>query len=243
MRNRFVITILLLFFAAGYSTAADMLPKAELLQERSFTTLPETTIAPDWVAETAEQFFDIEKITVGAEFLYTISRVAPDLGLLELYNEILKYSTMKGLVYRSTWDDKEYILINESYAIGGQRSRKPLPDPVMETIPEQFVQYVYQDIREFGESVWRGTYSFDGSIITVDIENTDDLWFGPFKVVSAGKMKTLLVIFLQGNDALIYQAGSVHSGIMEFLSFIGMKDYLETTFFDRLKAQGAFYSR
>lgn len=233
----------LLFFAAGYLTAADTLPKAELLQEHSFTTLPETTIAPARIAKAAEQFFDLEKITVGAEFLYEISGVVPDLGFLELYNEILKYRMMKGLVYQSTWDGKEYILINESYAIGGQRSRKPLPDPVMETIPEQFVQYVYQDIREFGETVWRGIYSFDGSVITVDIENADDLWFGPFKVVSAGKMKTLLVIFLQGKDALIYQAGSVHSGAMEFLSFMGMKNYLETTFFDRLKAQGAVYSR
>ncbi len=237
----------LLFLGGGLSgtllseTAAAVLPDPQLVRERIFSEVPVSFYAPQTVRQQVTDFFGGEEITIGAEFLFLTEDVFPEFGMVDVYNAMLGFSKMVGITYYTSRGDRTKTLIYDSYRISDPGSTTALPDLVLEEPESEMRIFVFQDMDEFDELIWEVDYRYDGCCITAVLKNIDPIYMGPFKIVDSGMLSVMLAAVPAGDNVVLYQAGQVYSSTMRTLAKLGLKGYLEETFYQRMKAVSTVY--
>ena len=115
-------------------------------------------------------------ISIGVESLYYLkysnivysNNVTP----ISIYNTLLSIETMKGIEYYSQTRKKMRTLFTESREIISPDDLKPVPDPVIKTIPQILNRYLLQTDKTFGENIYETVYKYEGSAIWVNMINT-----------------------------------------------------------------------
>ncbi len=106
--------------------------------------------------------------------------------MLDVYNRMLKVSTMKGIQYKSySAGDKMKTLFSDAHLISGPKSRKAVADTVAtDLVP--FAQYfAYITDTKFGGNVYTADYTVFDDEILVEVTNYDVIRFLGFKCVDA----------------------------------------------------------
>lgn len=106
--------------------------------------------------------------------------------MLDVYNRMLKVSTMKGIQYKSySAGDKMKTLFSDAHLIAGPKSRKAIPDTVA-TALIPFAQYfAFITDTKFGGNVYTADYTVLADEILVEVTNYDVIKFLGFKCVDA----------------------------------------------------------
>jgi hypothetical protein len=219
----------------------EVLPDPQLIRERTFSEVPASFYAPQTGRQQVSDFFHDEEITIGAEFLFLTEKVFPEHGMVDVYNAMLGFSKMVGITYYTSRGNRTKTLIYDSYRISYPGSTTALPDIVLQEPESEMRIYVFQDMDEFDELVWEVDYRYDGCCITAVLKNLDPIYMGPFKIVDSGMLSVLLAAVPAGDDVVLYQAGQVYSSTMRTLARLGLKGYLEETFYQRMKAVSTVY--
>jgi hypothetical protein len=239
-----IILILIVFSVSVivYAETVIKLPEPELIRERTFSEIPESCYCPEPVKKDVEDFFSVDKMTIGAEFLFLTRDVFPEAGIIDVYNGMLGFSNMVGITYTTSKAKEPKTLVYKSYRIADPDSEQSLPDLIMKEPAAELKIFVFQNMDDFGDIIWEVDYRYNGEFITAELNNVGPIYMGPFKIVDPRNLSVLLTAVPAGNDVVLYQTGKVYSSSMQLLSFLGFKGYLEETFYQRMKAISSVYS-
>jgi len=94
-KSRKMIILILIVFSVSvivYAETVIKLPEPELIRERTFSEIPENYYCPEPVEKVVEEFFSVDKMTIGAEFLFLTRDVFPEAGIIDIYNGMLGFS-------------------------------------------------------------------------------------------------------------------------------------------------------
>jgi hypothetical protein len=244
-KSRKMIILILIVFSVSvivYAETVIKLPEPELIRERTFSEIPENYYCPEPVEKVVEEFFSVDKMTIGAEFLFLTRDVFPEAGIIDIYNGMLGFSNMVGITYTTSKAKEPKTLVYESFRIADPENKQPLPDLILKEPAAELKIFVFQNMDDFGDIVWEVDYRYNGDIITAELSNIGPIYMGPFKIVDPRNLSVLLTAVPAGNDVVLYQTGKVYSSSMQLLSFLGFKGYLQETFYQRMKAISSVYS-
>jgi hypothetical protein len=169
-------------------------------------------------------------LTVGTEalFLFTGYRGKPEDLLLECYNILSSVSTLKGIEYWSASRKRMRILFEEAWVTDGPKSKKKLPDPLVDEIPATRSLFIHQKDSTFGSAECRMDFRFEDNEISAVIINLTPMYYGIIKAMDPEAMQMHILIVPVEEGILFY---GISAG-----KTLNMKIFEE-------KAQKSFYNR
>lgn len=192
------------------------------------------SLAPPCILPRAEAVVANSKDNVLVEVMFLISLTADQLERLtplELYNIPRAASTLEGLKYYSSSEDKYIPVYAKSYSIDSPITKNKQSDPLVSTIPDFDVQYMRQEDRIFGENTYRAHYEHSNGITSVLATNVNTLWYFIFPVLQKEKMHIFFSMLPTEAGILFYTMS-----LVEAKNLFGLENQLANGFKDRLKA-------
>ena len=150
-------------------------------------------------------------VTYGAEVLRLIRTPGPDCRWTDLYNHLRAVSTLQGIEYYSSSRGHHRTLYRRSHAIAAPDDRRPVPDPVVTSVPDSATLYLVQEDSTFGNNVYRTDYRFDGTSITMQVRNLTTMWWGILPLVNPNDFRSVVTVTPTDHGLLYYAAAGVYS--------------------------------
>ncbi|HOV37432.1 MAG TPA: hypothetical protein PLG79_01825 [Spirochaetales bacterium] len=245
--------------SVGTTTLQDLFPGLSGEELTRLTTEKEITryyfepVPPKWLPKSglslriAEDMTKIETV-IGVESIhflpYSEIGIYPGEGgdadpfLLKIYNVLRSVSTMKGLQYYSVTRGRMHTLFAESYAIAGPDNQTRIPDPLVETIPEESVVYVFQEDLTFGKNITRWVYRWEKEEFSVSSTNLTPMKYGILTMADPEQMQTHLLIQPMRDGISFYGCAVVKS-----IRFLGLEKRSKESLYNRIKAIYSWFEK
>jgi hypothetical protein len=153
-------------------------------------------------------------------------------GLLGLYNNLLKVSSLKGILYYSVTRHTMREFFTESYRIDGPETKVKLADlTVADPAPAATSIFTFQNDSSFGENIYRIDYKVEAGSILMMMENVTKIWYGIFPLVDPGNFAYLILVYPAGDYLVFYSVVCV-KGANPF----GLLESRTESFYNRIKA-------
>jgi hypothetical protein len=148
-----------------------------------------------------------------------------------LFNQLAAVSTLAGIEYYSASRQTMRILYETSQVIDSPNSKKPLPDPAHNALPETFVLHARQKDLTFGDNIYRYDYHIGNNIIFFVQENLTSMTAGIIPAIGKNKFRSMIAVIDAGDNLLIYTAAMAKAA-----SIPGMGDRIGASFNNRINA-------
>ncbi|MBN1648316.1 MAG: hypothetical protein JW874_09800 [Spirochaetales bacterium] len=156
---------------------------------------------------------------------------------LHIYNTMRMISLMQGIEYYSRSREKMRLLFEESYFVDKFKSKTPLPDMPVKSIPAHQSLVCFQKDLSFGTNYYRLDYSFASSVSRLYYSNLDTMFYKKLiKAVAPEKMIIELMVFIEQD--MLYVYGIFGASVPGLL---GMDEKAKGSFYERLKAIRNWY--
>lgn len=190
-------------------------------------------LAPDLVnRDLVVEWLDAIPVTYGAEVLRLIRHGAgAGCPWTDLYNHLRAVSTLEGIEYYSASRGSHRTLYQQSYAIAGPDDHTRVPDPVVGGVPARSTLYLVQEDSTFGHNVYRSDYRFDGTTITMQVENLTTMWWSILPLVNPGDFRSVVTVTPTDQGLLFYAAAGIHT-----ISIGGVRERSQSSLRNRLDA-------
>ncbi|MCF7944413.1 MAG: hypothetical protein K9L75_02600 [Spirochaetia bacterium] len=234
----------------GLLLSFSPLQAGELVFQQEFKGMkaPEAIFPSPFTEEIISKVEDAE-FALGEEFLFAVnladSPYAPqgEGRMTDILNDFLRIQQMEGLEYTSAARNKTVILINSSYRIASKDNDEPLEDLQVDAYSGPIRVESKLNMADFGDIYWDITYRMEDNFINISLVNTTKLVFGAlWKVAEPGEFTLDLIVKVEERLAEAFFVGLLDSDSLGFLNFIGLGNYMERTFHNRLYAIGNFYA-
>jgi hypothetical protein len=167
-----------------------------------------------------------------SEALMYLDRGVSDAEFRELYNAFRSVSDLSYMEYynpdKEVWNELFY----ESYRIPDPETNRPLPDPIVSTIPREDSFYVGQEIPPFGYIVSEYSFEAEGEAFLFSSTNLDRFYYRDVPVLAPENMITHVRVIRGSDYVLAYGVG----GARVFTLFGILGDRIETPFAARTSA-------
>jgi len=172
-----------------------------------------TQLAPDIAAtERIRRTAEAVSPSFGLEALhYYPSTEARQLSSVRLYNLTRALSTMEGLEYTVENSTTRKTLYKEAYAINNPESARRIPDPVVDTIPDEASLYALQDDDGFGRNMYKVTHYYDSGVIHVQMTNLTTIRIGFIPIVRSSNFMLHLVMLPTESGLYFYANGAMRT--------------------------------
>lgn len=156
---------------------------------------------------------------------------------LTLYNILRSVSTLEGLEYYSASRGEMRLLFEESWTIADEKSKDPLADSLVSTIPVEDSILIHQKDKSFGNNTQEMSFqAIDGAFAANIVNLTPMRYKGIIKVVDPGNMQIHLIVVPVEEGLLIYGTMSAHTrDVKAFL------DRARDSFTNRVVALSGWY--
>ena len=229
--------------AATSRSRADLVA---LLKERNgeiinlFSDYQEIQYAPAAITEAIkdaqEEGF---QSTVGVEglFYYPVSdnsqffKGTPSQQYLAIYNILRSISSMKGIEYYSASRQRWRTFYLDSYVIPSADAEQPLPDPLVASIPQESLLYIFQHDSSFGRNRYRAHYRYNDNSFLVSIHNLTTMRYLIFPMVRPSNMRILISI-LPTEEGLLYYGLCM----VDVPNLFGFEERVSNSFSNRVRA-------
>jgi hypothetical protein len=148
-----------------------------------------------------------------------------------LFNRLAALSTLAGIEYYSASRQTMRIFYETSQVIDSPSGKKPLPDPLHDTLPASFVLHARQKDLTFGDNVYRYDYHTGTDILFFVQENLTSMTAGIIPAVNKNKFRSMIAVIDAGDVLLIYAAAMAKAA-----SVPGMGDRIGASFNNRINA-------
>jgi hypothetical protein len=135
---------------------------------------------------------------------------------VDFYNYTRALSSLSEVIYYSSRRKDFVHLFEEAYVISQMNKKKPLPDPVAESIPEHSKLYLYVKEVNFGKSFYSVDYYWDGTDLGFFMKNTAPIR-AFIKAVDKQNLLNVLIIMPTEKGYLVYGATSVKLSNKDFI--------------------------
>ncbi|MCX7656396.1 MAG: hypothetical protein N2Z76_07720 [Treponemataceae bacterium] len=149
--------------------------------------------------------------TVMVESLYFYKKTNPNnqrpLNETEknrLFNRLTALSSLTGIQYYSASRKTMRTLYEVSYCIDHPESRKKIPDPVFQGIPNSVTVYAFQKDLTFGENVYTYRFQYDGENFSFIQRNETVMKYGFVPIIDKGNLRSLVVLYDCDDALLVY---------------------------------------
>lgn len=114
---------------------------------------------------------------------------------LDIYNDLVSYSKLKGMVYYSMNAGKPQELILNSYRVRSESDKREIEDPVYSQITENITNYFFQEDNKFGKFVFKSDlYNNENSFVLSNVSTQ-----GIFPLNGKDEYKTI-TFFIYDNE-------------------------------------------
>jgi hypothetical protein len=148
-----------------------------------------------------------------------------------LFNQLTALSTLAGIEYYSASRKTMRIFYETSQVIDNPTSKKPLPDPVNDTLPASLVLHARQKDLTFGDNIYRYNYYTGADIHFFVQENLTSMTAGIIPAVGKNNFRSMVAVIDAGDVLLIYAAAMAKAA-----SVPGMGDRIGNSFTNRINA-------
>jgi hypothetical protein len=148
-----------------------------------------------------------------------------------LFNHLTALSTLAGIQYYSASRQALRVFYETSQVIDGPVGKKPLPDPLYDTLPASLVLYARQKDLTFGDNIYRYDYHTGADILFFVQENLTSMNAGIIPAVGKNKFRSMVAVIDAGDVLLIYAAAMAKAA-----SVPGMGDRIGASFTNRINA-------
>jgi len=205
------------------------------------TMLPDSAFARDLV----EAVKDGLKPNMTIEALYLLQKPASAASRSwteperrAIFNATRALGTLTGIQYYSASRKTMRTFYESSTVIDNPENKSPLPDPVLETIPDQALLYAKQKDLTFGENIYQYTYFSAANAIAFVQKNESSMNYGLVPLLGKGKLRSVVVI-LDTEDALVVYAVSM----VRSFTIPGIEGKIRSSFSNRADAVYSWFSQ
>ena len=175
-------------------------------------------------------------VGVEALFLFPLNGIRKEREVF--FTKLLNISGLKGLEYYSASRKRVWPLFEQSYSIDNPDSGKEVPDPVIDSIPNKGVAYIFQKDTTFGSNISRLDYLASDNVIRMTIINMTPYKYGIIRIIRPANMHLHVAIYLLDDYLLYYGTFGARSG-----SYFLFEKKIHKSFLNRLKALFGWYSK
>ena len=150
---------------------------------------------------------------------------------LRIYNTLRSVSAMKGIEYWSASRERMRVMFQDSFVVKDEKSRSPLPDPLVTEIPGDDSIFIFQHDSSFGKNVYQARYRSQDGSVRLSMRNLTTMYYGILPLVKPEKLR-LEIALLPGDDHILFY-GCI--GVDAF-SMFGMEKKTQSSFYNRIKA-------
>lgn len=157
--------------------------------------------------------------------------------LLHLVNTLRAVSTQEGITYIShRRGNVPYPLFTKSYHVPKVGSWEHLDDPVLQELPSQIHDVVFQKDTSFAGNYYAFNYAIDTDRIFLSVKNMTTLSvFGIIPVIPKQTLNISFAIFVLDEGVLCYSQAHI-TGQKPTFSFLGFSVHLPSAFQRRITA-------
>jgi hypothetical protein len=148
-----------------------------------------------------------------------------------LFNQLAALSTLAGIEYYSASRQTMRIFYETSQVIDGPVSKKPLSDPLFDTLPASFVLHARQKDLTFGDNIYRYDYHTGSGFLFFVQENLTTMTAGIIPAVGKNKFRSMIAVIDAGDVLLIYAAAMAKAAPVP-----GIGDRVGASFTNRINA-------
>ncbi len=132
----------------------------------------------------------VHSFTVGVlqfiEYPEEYKGMSEDEIVLDVYNRMLKVSTMKGIQYKSyTAGNKMKTLFSDAYLLSEPKKRSAMKDIVAKSIVPEAHYYAFISDTKFGGNIYTANYKVSDDEILVEVSNYDKIKYMGLKCIEA----------------------------------------------------------
>lgn len=233
---RSIVFALVLALTAGIPLGADdEIPRtlengrSNFYEETVETALAPATPARGTIEETLQQLDPRVGIEIYVEIPVHPEAFTAD-GTRRIYNILRSPGTMAGIEYYSASRGEMRTFYEESYAIASPDETDPIPDPLVQEIPDTDTIYAYQRDLSFGRNVQRLEYTRLDDGILMLMENETTMVYKVVPLVRPGNLRTLLLV-----------RPAPERGVLEFYGNLAVR--VPGMFGLQERARNSFYNR
>lgn len=251
MNSKFIILIIGIFFFLPYSSFCSSLEallgkdKAlELKGKKNLTKVNNKNKNPEMIPDnrfikdlieksfqTVEPNLFVESLNLYPKSVQDTNKEWANQDKINLYNQLLKLSSLKGIEYFSKTKNKMRILYEESFVIEDSLKNDPIDDPYFLFPPEQLTLFVKQEDTTFGENIYKYQYYFHSDGLFFVQENVSSISYGIIPVVGKNKQKSIVAVFDTGDYLVVYLLSMAKAS-----SIPGMGKRIKESFSNRTNA-------
>lgn len=212
---------------SNYSTKSSTLkylPKASELEKRVSVIDIKT-----------EDLF-VECVTV-IPLSSSMQKLPNEQRILKVFNTIRATSTQEGITYISyRKGNKPALLIKDSYYVARVGSKRPIPDPIADSLPSYEQSIIYQKDTTFSGNFYEYTYFNSSHEISLDILNKTAL--AVFGILPAVKKEalTMSISILPVEEGILCYSLAYAPDQEPVISFLGLSVDLPSAFQRRMVA-------
>jgi hypothetical protein len=148
-----------------------------------------------------------------------------------LFNQLTALSTLAGIEYYSASRQTMRVFYETSQVIDDPSGKKPLPDPLYDTLPASLELHARQKDLTFGDNIYRYNYHTGADILFFVQENLTSMNAGIIRAVGKNKFRSMVAVIDAGDVLLIYAAAMAKAA-----SIPGMGDRIGASFTNRINA-------
>ena len=146
-------------------------------------------------------------------------------------NQTLAVSSLAGTQYFSASRNAMRTFYEYSSVIDGQQTKKPLPDPVYNYLPDSLTLIARQKDLTFADNIYQYTYQISKDVIFFTQENITAMSYGIVPVIGKNNLRSVMAIIDCGDSVLIYAISMAKA-----FSVPGMADRISSSFSNRAEA-------
>ncbi len=169
-----------------------------------------------------------------------IAETETDLRLF-IFNQLNKFSTMEGLEYYSSRKGGMVPYLAKSFVVSKKGSKKPLPDPLYEKLPESIRYVLYQKDTVFGSNWYNVDVRVFGDALWLKMTNVSAMKFYIFPLLPPGGLTINMVIVPRKDKLLFYAVSQLQEE--ERKTILGIGVYLPGAFDHRISAMEGWFAR
>lgn len=216
----------------------DLLERGSVKKDRD--SWRDASLAPEHpFSEEIRDRLQQARPNVLSETLILVERRISDAEYVALYNSLREVRELASIDYYNPEKDKWHPLFEYSYHVETPESTTPLPDPVVDSIPESEAILVRQGLPPFGDTVARYSYTARQDSFRFSGENLTRITYKGFPVVATGYMVTEFLLIRREEYLLVYGVG----GARVFNLFGLLSGVIENSFTSRTTGLFDWYTR
>lgn len=170
------------------------------------------------------------------EGLFFVEEKEMNYSMTELYNQLIQYSSLKGIEYFSRSAGKNKLLVEDAYLVDGEKER--VKDPVFADVNSNREFSAYFEDTTFGDNYYNLSLLGSGDSAALSMTNESKIKYLIVTLAKPGDMTTLMQVIPQEDGFLIYGVTYTKESIPW-----GMEGKVTASLFNRIKAMKEWYIR